>query len=217
MRSRGLQGGRRILLRPGTIINRMGETAAAQQIRSFERINVVGTSGSGKTMLARELARLLNLPYVEMDALFWKPGWRESSNEEFFPKVQEAISGDRWVLDGNYTRTLPIKWKRVQLVVWLDPSFIQTVLRVTARTIGRAFTREELWPGTGNRESLAEAFLSRKSIIWWAVSTHAQNRRKYRALMAAPEHSHITFLRLRSRANASRFLQGLQPTERGPG
>ena len=195
------------MLRPGTIINRMGETAAAQQIRSFERINVVGTSGSGKTMLARELARLLNLPYVEMDALFWKPGWRESSNEEFFPKVQEAISGDRWVLDGNYTRTLPIKWKRVQAVVWLDSSFLRTIARVASRTIRRGLTQEELWAGTGNRESLSQAFFSRKSIIWWAITTHGANRAKYSASMASPEYAHISFVRLRTLGEAKDLLE----------
>jgi adenylate kinase family enzyme len=164
----------------------------------LERINVVGTSGSGKSVFARRIAELLDLPYYEMDALFWKPGWQQAADEELFSKVEEVCAQPRWVLDGNYTRTLPIKWKRVQVVVWLDPPFLPTVLRVTARTIRRALTREELWPGTGNRESLAEAFFSKRSIIWWAISTHAKNRRKYEALMAAPEYSHITFLRLRS-------------------
>ena len=71
-----------------------------------------------------------------MDRLFWKPGWQESSG-----KVEQATSGPLWVLDGNYTRTLAIK--RVQLVVWLDPSFAQAVLRVTARTVPRARARRE--------------------------------------------------------------------------
>ena len=110
------------------------------------------------------------------------------------------------MLDGNYTRTLPIKWKHVQLVVWLDPPYLQTMFRVTARTIRRAFSGQELWPGTGNRESLAEAFFSRKSIIWWAIRTHGANRRKYSALMSAPEYSHIAFVRLNSAAEAARFL-----------
>jgi adenylate kinase family enzyme len=185
---------------------------------TWQRINVVGTSGSGKTTFARRLARALDVPYYEMDRLFRKPGWQESSDEEFFSKVEQATAGPLWVLDGNYTRTLPIKWKRVQLVIWLDPSFVQTIFRVTARTIRRAYTREELWPGTGNRESLAEAFFSKKSIIWWAIRTYGRNRDKYSAFMTAPEYSHIAFVRLRSSADTQRFLGGLPGAiGRGPG
>ena len=181
-----------------------------EHIRRFERIKVVGTSGSGKSSFARELAERLGLPYCEMDRLFWKPGWQQSSDDELFRKVHEVTSRPRWVLDGNYTRTLPIKWKQVQLVIWLDPSFVRTVFRVTGRTIRRALTQEELWPGTGNRESLIEAFLSKKSIIWWAITTHRGNRRKYSSIMSSPAYSHICFVRLSSQAAAASFLQGLR-------
>jgi adenylate kinase family enzyme len=181
-----------------------------EQIRHFERINVVGTSGSGKSTFARELAELLRLPYCEMDRLFWKAGWQESSNDEFFPKVHEVTSRPRWILDGNYTRTLPIKWKQVQLVIWLDPSLVRTVLRVTGRAIRRALTQEELWPRTGNRESLKRAFLSRKSIIWWAITTHRSNRTKYSAMMSSPAYAHICFVRLSSPTHARSFLDGLR-------
>ena len=174
---------------------------------TWERINVVGTSGSGKTTFARALAEALELPYYEMDALFWKPGWRESPDEEFFARIEEITSQPRWVLDGNYTRTLPIKWKHVQQVIWLDLSFLRTVWRVTARTVRRASTREELWPGSGNRESFAEAFLSRKSIIGWSIRQHGRNRVKYPALMASSEYAHISFVRLRSEDEARRFLE----------
>jgi adenylate kinase family enzyme len=174
---------------------------------SFQRINVIGTSGSGKTTFARRLAQALGLPYYEMDALFWKSGWREVSDDEFFEKVEEITARPAWVLDGNYAKTQPIKWKRVEQVVWIDPPFLRTVCRVTARTIRRGFTREELWPGTGNRESLAQAFLSRKSIIWWAIRQHPRHGAKYPALMASSEYAHISFVRLRSDAQVQRFLE----------
>src|SRR5262249_18733447 len=120
-----------------------------------------------------------------MDQLFWKSDWHESSDNELFRKVHEVTSRSRWVLDGNYTRTIPVKWKQVQLVIWLDPSFLRTILRVTKRTIYRSFTQEEIWPGTGNRESLRKAFLSRDSIIWWAITTYRQKEVQFHHLLAS--------------------------------
>ena len=80
------------------------------------RINVVGTAGSGKSTISKRIAQKLDVPYVQLDEIFWKPNWKESY---FFSKVEEIVSSD---LDGNYTRTIPIKWKRVQMVVYLDRS-----------------------------------------------------------------------------------------------
>jgi adenylate kinase family enzyme len=174
----------------------------------FERINVIGTSGSGKTTFARRLAQALGLPYVEMDALYWRPGWQEPPYAEFMSRVEEATRQPRWVLDGNYSRTQPVKWKQVQQVIWLDLPFLTTVWRVTARTFRRAGTQEELWPGTGNRESLVQALFSpSKSIIGWAMRQHGRNRDRYPALMASPEYAHVSFVRLRSDADAQRFLE----------
>ena len=75
----------------------------------YERINVVGTSGSGKSSLSHQIATHLDLPYIELDQLFWKADWTETPDEEFFQKLKVALSADRWVLDGNYDRTRHIK------------------------------------------------------------------------------------------------------------
>jgi adenylate kinase family enzyme len=47
------------------------------------KVNVIGTSGSGKSTFLKALACALNIPYVEMDRLHWKPNWTESSDDEF--------------------------------------------------------------------------------------------------------------------------------------
>jgi len=74
------------------------------------RINVIGTSGSGKSTFSKMLAKKMNVPYVEMDALHWKANWKESSDEELFNKLKNALSSEKWVLDGNYSKTEHIKW-----------------------------------------------------------------------------------------------------------
>jgi len=67
-----------------------------------QRVLVVGTSGCGKTTVAETLARVLHLPHVELDELFWKPGWGHATDEEFRTNLQRACGSDRWVVDGNY-------------------------------------------------------------------------------------------------------------------
>lgn len=49
------------------------------------KINVVGTSGSGKSTLAHRLAQQLNLPYIQMDQLYWRANWQGTPDEDFLP------------------------------------------------------------------------------------------------------------------------------------
>jgi adenylate kinase family enzyme len=175
----------------------------------FSRINVIGTSGSGKSTFARRVARRLGHPYVEMDLLFWLPDWQEPSDEVFLPKVAAALDAPRWVLDGNYQRTAPIKWRNVTAIVWLDYSFARVFFQALTRAMARVIHRRELWPGTGNRESFRRTFLSRKSILVWTWQTHAKMRERYDALFRAPEHAHIHRVRLKSPAEAEKFLASL--------
>jgi adenylate kinase family enzyme len=181
-----------------------------EELSRIERINVVGTSGSGKSTLARQLAELLQLPCCEMDQRHWKPNWQEARDEDFLREVREVTSQQRWVLDGNYTQKFPDKLERVQLVIWLDFSLVRTVFQVTRRTLHRSISRQEVWEGTGNRETLAKAFLSKDSIILWAITSFRRNRKTYRALMASPDYSHIRFLRLESPKSVASFLERLR-------
>ena len=126
----------------------------------MKRINVVGSSGSGKSTFSKQLAMKLGVTYIEMDRLFWLPDWKELDDETFFYKVVDVTQQDAWVLDGNYSRTQPYKWQRVDTIIWLDYSRFITTYRSVTRAIKRAWTQEEFWEGTGNRESFRKAFSS---------------------------------------------------------
>ena len=172
----------------------------------FQRVNVVGTSGSGKSALSRRLAQLWAYPLIEMDQLYWRPGWRMSEDPDFFERLAASLNQPTWVLDGNYQRTEAVKWREVDAVVWLDLSFAQTLVQVTRRAMSRAWHGNELWPGTGNRESFRQTFLTRNSVIWWMITSHARNRRDYLEKMNDPNLSRIKFVRLRSHRAARLFL-----------
>jgi len=182
------------------------ETVTLADLSGCQRINVIGTSGSGKSTLAKKLAAALDLPYFEMDALFWKSDWVESTDSEFLPKVAQVAAQPEWILDGNHSRTFDIKFNRAQLVVWIDLAFLTTTCAVTRRAIKRSFSKKELWPDTGNRESLKKSFLSKDSIIWWSMTHYHSTRRKYEQLMSSEAYGDIAFLRLTSRGQIARLL-----------
>lgn len=172
----------------------------------MQRINVVGTSGSGKTTVARRAAEALGVPFVELDALHWEPDWQEAPDDELRERVSDVTRGRFWVVDGNYGKVRDIVWGRVDTVVWLDYSFPRIFLRLLWRTLRRGVRREELW--SGNRESLTMA-LSKDSILLWAITSYPKNRERYTELMSAPEYAHIRFLRHGSPRETEEWLESL--------
>lgn len=170
---------------------------------------MVGTSGSGKTALARLLAERLGSPHVELDALHWRPNWTEAPTEELRERVRDAVDGDAWVVDGNYSAVRDIVWSRADTLVWLDFSLATILWRLVRRTTDRLLTRRELW--AGNREDL-RLLLSRDSIILWALRTYRKNRRMYGAVAHDPAHAHLTIVRLRSPRECAAWLASPEPT-----
>lgn len=176
---------------------------------SQNKMNVVGTSGSGKSTFSQRLSQILDIPYVEMDKIFWGPNWHWPADEEFFSKLRKTLKSEKWILDGNYNRTIPIKWEKVDTVIWLDYPFSTTLFRAVKRALRRSLTQEELWEGTGNRESFKKSFFSKESIILWTIKTHSQVRKRYESYIVDPRFSHIKFVRLRSDLEVECYLANL--------
>lgn len=173
----------------------------------MKRIVVVGTSGSGKTTLARQLGALLNIPAVELDALHWEPNWTPSSLSVLRERVELALRGESWVVDGNYNKLRDLTWACADTIVWLDYSLGVIMARLTRRTFTRILSREELW--SGNRERLGNALFSKDSILLWALQTYRKNRRLYSELAGKPEYAHLSFVRLRSPGATRTWLAGV--------
>ena len=174
----------------------------------MKRINVVGTSASGKSTFSKALAQQLHLTYIELDDLFWLDDWQESSDQAFFKKLQQKIdqASDGYIIDGNYTRTKQIKWKDIDTIIWLDLPFHVNVYRAVKRAIYRAVSKQKLWNSSNNQETFKKLF-SRESIILWMMKTHRKNRKQYLEMMQSNEWSHIHWIRLRSVNDIHHFLE----------
>lgn len=174
----------------------------------MQRISVVGSSGGGKTTIARRLTASLNVSYGELDAFFWGAGWSAASDEESCERVASEISGESWVVDGDCLRRLgTLVWDRADTVVWIDASRWRAMSQVLARTVRRAATRQELW--NGNRETWRGLWIWRgdDSTIRWVWTTYPPTRDRYELVMRqAASGSGPHWHRLRSRRDANRFL-----------
>jgi len=174
----------------------------------LRRVNVKGTSGSGKTTFGQELARRLGVSFVELDALHHGPDWAEPTNDEFRARVREAIDAapEGWVIDGNYEAKLGDQvLGAADTIVWLDLPLRLKLGRLWRRTNYRLRNDVELW--NGNRETWRNALWGRDSLFGWMLRTHFRQRREWpRRFGGDPR-----FVRLRSDAEARSWLERQKP------
>jgi adenylate kinase family enzyme len=162
------------------------------------RVSVTGTSGSGKTTFARNLAQALGAAHIDLDAINWQAGWYDLNRNEpdkFKRRVAAAVEADAWVACGNYTLVRPILRARLTHIIWLDYPKRIVMARVLRRSFARAWTGDELWPGTGNTETFAR-WLDKEHPIRWAWDTYAERRRKNQAEFDDPTLAHLQRIRL---------------------
>jgi adenylate kinase family enzyme len=179
------------------------------------RIAIIGNSGSGKSTLARALSTRLNIAHIELDALNWQPGWRALSIEEpdqWARLVAEAIRGDKWITDGNYSQgALPQILPRASDVIWLDYSRALIVVRVLRRSFLRAISSDELWPGTGNREDFRR-WLQKDHPIRWTWDTYRSGNERREARFAGAALAHARKHRFKTPRETQRWLTQIDPS-----
>lgn len=179
------------------------------------RVCVLGSSGAGKTTVATRVARILSVPRIELDELHWGENWTPADTATFTARVDEAISAESWVIDGNYQSKLGTRiLDRADTIVWVDPGRPRIMYQVITRTIRRAWTRQVLWNGNTETWSAFKIWRREDSIIWWAWHSSGQARTKFGAIMGDPAFSHAQRRRLRTRSEISDFLEDLSAKNR---
>jgi adenylate kinase family enzyme len=86
----------------------------------MDRIAILGCGGSGKTHLASALAQQLGLPLTHLDTIYYDTDWYPMPRDEFAVARQQLVSHPRWVIEGNYASTLPVRLAAADAVVVLD-------------------------------------------------------------------------------------------------
>ncbi len=125
----------------------------------------------------------------------------------FRARVHACTRSDRWVVDGNYSKSRDIVWGSADTLVYLDYPLPVVMIRLLKRTFSRIIGRKRLW--NDNVENWRDTFFSRDSILLWGLRTHSKYRREYLELFRQPEFGHLTVIHLRSQRATQRWLQML--------
>ena len=166
----------------------------------MERIMIIGCGGAGKSTLARKLGEKTGLPVVHLDKLFWKPGWESVSREEFDRLHRQELAKERWILDGNFDRTMLERLARCDTVIYLDFPRIICMLGVMKRILTTYGTvRPDM--GEGCPERIDWEFLQ------WVWNFNKNKRAaNYRRLAEVEE---VNIIILKNRSQVERFLLNL--------
>lgn len=104
-------------------------------ITKSKKIIIIGCGGSGKTSLAIELGKRLQIPVVHLDKLYWYENWQPIPNDEFNKKVKVEIEKEEWIIDGNFDGNIHMRLEACDTVIYLDYSRITCLLGIIKRAI----------------------------------------------------------------------------------
>lgn len=88
----------------------------------YNRISIVGGSGSGKSTLCNILSKELNLPAIHLDAINYNANWVEIDKTQRDEIILNKSLEDKWIIDGNYNKTIAERFNKADLIIWLDYS-----------------------------------------------------------------------------------------------
>ena len=160
-----------------------------------DKILVLGCSGSGKSVFAGKLREKTGLPLIHLDNIWWRRDRTHISREEFDLRLAALLRGDRWILDGDYSRTYEPRIRACDTVIFLDYGEAVAMEGITGR-VGQQRPDIPWTEGTLDPE-----------LVDLVRNYQTKNRPRLLALLEQyPEKQKLVF---RSREEADAWLAGL--------
>jgi len=102
-------------------------------IFEYKRIIVIGNNGSGKSYISDKISKITGLPVIHLDMLYWRPNWEAPSHDEWTSIQKELVAKDEWIIDGNHTPTLELRFASADLILFLDLNRVECLISVLKR------------------------------------------------------------------------------------
>ena len=150
-----------------------------------DRIAVIGPVASGKTTFAARLGSILGLPVIDLDDHYWRQSPLPTDGE-WVAKHSELISGERWIISGDYRAVAEPRFQAADTVVWLDLPRLKCLYWVTLRK------------AKGHPAPLRDS--------WRWIWRYANHGKRDTAIALAGAQLNCSIYRFRSAADVTSFL-----------
>jgi adenylate kinase family enzyme len=177
----------------------LNQSASYEKGLSVQRIAIVGNGGAGKTVLANQLGLLLGIPVTYLDALRYTDTWALVPEEVYAARQREIVAGDRWIIDGNSLRSMPVRLAAADTVIIVDPPPLVCLWGILRRR----------WRYRGGRHRDGVHDRITLAFVWYVAYRYRRTHSpRVRACIA--EHFHgDQVVHLTSHAQADRYIDRL--------
>ncbi len=173
---------------------------------SFKRILIIGSAGSGKTILANELAKKLNIKVVHLDKIYWNSNWQKKEEDECLTLTDEVVKEEEWILDGNYIQTLDKRLERAELVIFLKINRFKCISSLYKR---KRLTRKNLI----KRDDLATGCSDKLDFCFIKWAFNFNNEYAPKLMEKIKQYPHIKVVTFNKRRDAMNFIEQLTEGE----
>ena len=170
----------------------------------MRKVLIIGGNGSGKTTMARQLAKITGLPLCHLDTLYWTDDWQPRERSEFITLLQAELEKEKWILDGNMRRTLPQRLPYCDTVIYLDFSGIRCFFGTLKRLLQN---HGQSRPDMGG--NCIERFDKRS---WTFIKSTLSFNKKHRAYFynTIASYPNVELIVLKNRRQVNKFLKSLK-------
>lgn len=113
---------------------------------NIKKVHIIGSVGSGKTTLAKNLSKQLEVPHYELDNVVWeraKPNDIRRSEEERDEVLQNIIQTDCWIIEGVHHTWVGESFQEADFIFFIDTSYSKRTYRIIIRFIKQKFGLEK--------------------------------------------------------------------------
>src|SRR5437870_5427358 len=99
----------------------------------MKKIAIIGSPGSGKTTLADQPGKLLDIEVFHLDRYFWQSGWKEMPRVDRIEILKDLVRKEQWIIEGTYLSSSEPRLNRADIIIFLDIPFLLCLQRIIHR------------------------------------------------------------------------------------